>query len=290
MALVPRFETELTLQDALHGIQFLAYLLLVLISFVQASYQTAPLDEVPIGVTDVRPSALHKIEGYLMQGDRRQAYQYALDQKLWAHAMIIASSIDKESWKEVVNEFLRKELAASSAQLRGSNVATPQYPQSSWESLRVAYSFFSGQGPAASERCHLLFSLSPYKYFAVQELAPPALLQRPAGILPTLPVSAAMTPRTPNFAALQPPLNIPLENLAKWAETVAMMISSPFTPTSETSGALVALGDQLMANDWTEAAHVWFVVLIRTDVYSLMTIFIHLVICYHPSPFHLSLP
>ncbi len=109
------------------------------------------------------------------------------------------------------------------------------------------------------------FPLSPYKCFAVQELAPPVLLQRPAGILPSLPVSA-MTPRTPNFAVLQPPLNIPPENLAKWAETVAMMISSPFTPTSETSGALVALGDQLMANDWTEAAHVWFVALIRTDV------------------------
>jgi hypothetical protein len=95
-----------------------------------------------------------------MQGDRRQAYQYALNQKLWAHAMIIASSIDKESWKEVVNEFLRKELAASSEQLRGSNVAAPHYPQRSWESLRVAYSFFSGQGPVASECRYLLSSLS----------------------------------------------------------------------------------------------------------------------------------
>lgn len=66
-----------------------------------------------------------------------------------------------------------------------------------------------------------------------------------------------MTPRTPNLSAFQSPLSISPENLAKWAETVAMMISPPFTPTSESSGALIALGDQLMASDWTEAAHVW---------------------------------
>jgi hypothetical protein len=56
---------------------------------------------------------------------------------------------------------------------------------------------------------------------------------------------------------MQPALNIPSENLSKWAGTVAMMISSPFTPSAETHGVLVALGDQLMANNWIEAAHAW---------------------------------
>lgn len=126
------------------------------VSFVQASYQKTQHDEAPISVTDVRPSALHKIERCLMQGGRRQACQYAMDQKLWAHAMVIASSIDKESWKEVVNEFLHKELASSSAHVRGSNVAA-HHAQYSWESLRVAYSYFSGQGAAAGKRRYFRF-------------------------------------------------------------------------------------------------------------------------------------
>ncbi len=43
----------------------------------------------------------------------------------------------------------------------------------------------------------------------------------------------------------------------KWAEIVAMMISS--TITTDTSSALTALGDQLLVNQYVEAAHVWFV-------------------------------
>lgn len=55
---------------------------------------------------------------------------------------------------------------------------------------------------------------------------------------------------------MQPPsASVPLESLAKWAETAAMVISSPLT--TETSAALTALGDQLLANDWVEAAHAW---------------------------------
>jgi len=87
---------------------------------------------------------------------------------------------------------------------------------------------------------------------SVQELATPNLLQRGFGRL--LPPS--ITPRTPNFAPIQPPSSsVPLESLAKWAEIAAMVISSPMT--TETSAALTALGDQLLANDWVEAAHAW---------------------------------
>ena len=56
---------------------------------------------------------------------------------------------------------------------------------------------------------------------------------------------------------MHPALNIPPGKLSKWAETVAMMVSSPFTPSPEMNGALVALGDQLMANNLIEAAHAW---------------------------------
>jgi hypothetical protein len=103
--------------------------------------------------------------------------------------------------------------------------------------------------------CYFLFIAHIYP---VQEFAPRTLLPRSVGVLqPLAPSLSAVTPRTPNFATMQPVLNIPPEKLSKWAETVAMMISAPFTPSPEVNGALVTLGDQLMANDWIEAAHVW---------------------------------
>lgn len=118
-----------------------------------AVYKGVAFDEPPLSVTMLRPSALDKIQELLLLGDRRQAYQFAMDGKLWAHAMVIASSIDKDSWKEVVNDFLRTELGfkedvgpSPSTIVSGDPVAGRK---SNWESLRVAYSLFSGQGAAS---------------------------------------------------------------------------------------------------------------------------------------------
>ncbi|KAF8910947.1 Sec23-binding domain of Sec16-domain-containing protein [Gymnopilus junonius] len=220
--LVPRLENLTTgLQDSVS---------------LQAAFHSMPLDEAPISVTSLRPSTLDKIEELLLQGDRRQAYQFATDQKLWAHAMIIASSIDKESWKDVVNDFLRSELGNKEDGHGSFLHSSPSHKNR--DTLRVAYSLYSGQGMAA-----------------VQELAPVNLLQRATNRLqaPMVPVVPSMTPRTPNFPPSQPNISLPPESLVKWAETAAMIISSPLTP--ETAAALTTLGDQLFANDMTEAAH-----------------------------------
>uniref|UniRef100_A0A8H7Y1B2 Protein transport protein sec16 n=1 Tax=Psilocybe cubensis TaxID=181762 RepID=A0A8H7Y1B2_PSICU len=219
-ALVPRLESLTNLQD---GVSLQAF-------------NTGPVDETPISVVTLRPSTLDRIEDLLLQGERRQAYQFAMDQKLWAHAMIIASSIDKESWKEVVSDFLRTELSSKEEVPRGvTNGGGIQSHKNNRESLRVAYSLYSGQGPAA-----------------VQELAPVNLLQRATGRLQVqTPIAPLITPRTPNFPVLQQ--NLPAEALSNWAQTAAMIISSPLTP--ETSGALTALGDQLLSHNWVEAAH-----------------------------------
>ena len=99
--------------------------------------------EIPISVVSLNPSSLDKIQGFLLRGERREAYQYALDEKLWAHAMIIASSIDKEAWKDVINEFLKNELRPKNL-VSGTDKLT-----NGRECLRVAYSLFSGQGAAA---------------------------------------------------------------------------------------------------------------------------------------------
>lgn len=101
--------------------------------------------EVPISTNILRPSHLGKIQDFLLQGKRREAYHYALDERMWAHAMVIASGIDKEAWKEVVNEFLKAELGPNTVKdgtAAGSNGR---------ESLRVAYSLYSGQGPSAGK-------------------------------------------------------------------------------------------------------------------------------------------
>lgn len=90
----------------------------------------------------VKPSALDKLQGLLLRGERKLAYRHALDEKLWAHAMLISSSMDKESWKEVVGEFIRTELGVDAVRAKSE-------PSNGRESLRVAYSLFAGHGAAA---------------------------------------------------------------------------------------------------------------------------------------------
>lgn len=89
----------------------------------------------------VKSSALDRIEELLLRGDKKQAYRYALDEKLWAHALLISSSIDKESWKEVAHEFIKTELSQNAADgtLAGR------------EALQVAYGLFAGDGATASK-------------------------------------------------------------------------------------------------------------------------------------------
>ena len=65
------------------------------------------------------------------------------------------------------------------------------------------------------------------------------------------------TPMSANFPPALPSLQLPKDILAKWKETVGMILSG--TLTTESSSALTALGDQLAANNWVEAAHVWYV-------------------------------
>ncbi|KAF7294895.1 Protein transport protein sec16 [Mycena indigotica] len=195
--------------------------------------------EAPIMAPVLRPEALEKIQEFLVRGERRKAYHFALDEKLWAHAMIIASSVDRDAWKEAVNEFLRAELGPNSlgdsAQLKNGR-----------EGLRVAYSLYSGQGAAA-----------------VQEMVPQNLLSRAAGRLQLPTAAPHKTPLTPNFAAPATANNIPTESLASWAETAAMLLSSPMT--SDTSAALTALGDQLLAHQWVEAAHACYLLSPQTS-------------------------
>ena len=85
-------------------------------------------------------SAMRKIQELLLRGEKQKAYHYALDERLFAHALVIASGIDKEAFKEAVNDFVRSDLGVEAGA-----------PTNGLESLRVAYSLFSGQPSMAGE-------------------------------------------------------------------------------------------------------------------------------------------
>lgn len=118
-------------------------------------------NEVPVSVTTLKPSALEKLQEFLIRGERRQACHYALDEKLWAHAMVIASSIDRDAWQEVAKEFIRAELGSKDLKDSGTkpndsrrgSLLTPT--SDGRESLRAAYSLFAGQGAASGIYTHL---------------------------------------------------------------------------------------------------------------------------------------
>ena len=211
-------------------------------------------NEAPISVTTLKPSALEKIQEFLIRGERRQACHYALDEKLWAHAMVIASSIDRDAWQEAVKEFIRVELGSNDAQ---DDKIRPN-DSNSRESLRVAYSLFAGQGAASGTTFTSYSVVTDSLFTLVQAMLPPAQLSRTVDnkLAPPPPPSLALTPISPNFPGIVP-ANLPVEVLAKWSETVTMMISNSTSP--ETSTALTAIGDHLSANQWIEAAHVWYI-------------------------------
>ena len=170
--------------------------------------------------------------------------------------MIIASSIDKEAWKEVVNEFIRSELnSQSAADTTAPGRRDMMPPGTGREPLKVAYSLYSGQG-AASSRCTVpccVYRLTDFAMQTVQALVPPTPLAKMGEKLQPTALSH-ITPISANFSS---PVTVPVDVLNKWPSTAAMLIPGPSV--SECSAALLALGDCLLANHLVEAAHAWYV-------------------------------
>ncbi|KAI6022685.1 Sec23-binding domain of Sec16-domain-containing protein [Pisolithus marmoratus] len=224
-------------------------------------------NETPVSITTTRPSALDKIQALLVRGERRQAYHYALDEKLWAHAMIISSSIDKEAWKEVVGEFLKAELGVHGPQhALVARVNDNMPPRANGrECLRVVYSLFSGQGPAASKGFLFVSWIRFDVPVTVQELVPTNILsgaatrlQVPAPHLPHI------TPMSPNFPSAVTATQVPPEPLLKWPEIVASALTDVSNP--EWSAAITALGDYLLSHQQVEAAHVCYMLSPQTSM------------------------
>ncbi|KAI9813838.1 MAG: vesicle coat component [Pycnora praestabilis] len=65
----------------------------------------------------------------LLRGDREKAVWLAVDKRLWAHAMLISSTLPKTVWKQVIQEFVRQEVKTIGADT---------------ESLAALYEIFAG--------------------------------------------------------------------------------------------------------------------------------------------------
>ncbi|KAB8270270.1 Sec23-binding domain of Sec16-domain-containing protein [Aspergillus minisclerotigenes] len=73
--------------------------------------------------------SLESIRNSLLVGNREKAVWDAVDNRLWGHAMIIASTLDRSVWKQVVQEFVRREVKSTT----GNS-----------ESLAALYEIFAG--------------------------------------------------------------------------------------------------------------------------------------------------
>lgn len=87
---------------------------------------------------------MDKLEHLLAQGDREGACQFATENDMWAHALIISQSHNPEHFKRVISQFIDRELFSSSTEL------IPQIPGDK-KALRMLYSVFSGAGADAGK-------------------------------------------------------------------------------------------------------------------------------------------
>lgn len=77
----------------------------------------------------VNPRVVQSIREHLVKGEREKAAWMAVDERLWGHAMLISSTLTKDIWKQVIQEFVRKEVKSAG---------------SGNESLAVLYEVFAG--------------------------------------------------------------------------------------------------------------------------------------------------
>lgn len=77
----------------------------------------------------VDPVTTESIRKHLLRGEREKAVWLAVDNRLWSHALLISSTLDRTVWKQVVQEFVRQEV-----KVIGANT----------ESLAAVYEIFAG--------------------------------------------------------------------------------------------------------------------------------------------------
>ncbi|KAJ5778874.1 hypothetical protein N7457_006594 [Penicillium paradoxum] len=85
--------------------------------------------ETPLQPDAVDSQWLEELRLHLICGDREKAVWSAVDRRLWGHAMILASTMDRSISKQVTQEFVRREVRSKTANT---------------ESLAALYEIFAG--------------------------------------------------------------------------------------------------------------------------------------------------
>ncbi|CAG8498209.1 3942_t:CDS:2, partial [Scutellospora calospora] len=136
----------------------------------------------------ISPKAIDTLQELLLKGDRVSAINHAINENLWAHALIIASCVNKDQWKEVVNGFIRHELGS---QLGDASQSSGR------ESLRPANTTkFPPISPVTN----------------ISQLPPANVRYSPVSMNTLYPSSATC--------------DIPIESLDKWRETLTMILAN----------------------------------------------------------------
>lgn len=56
------------------------------------------------------PESIEALRRLLLQGEQEKAVWYAADQRLWAHSLILASTLHPDIWRQALQEFIRQEI------------------------------------------------------------------------------------------------------------------------------------------------------------------------------------
>lgn len=115
------------------------------LDFTASSFATAS--------SSSKPANLDHLQALLLRGEKKQAVHFATDEKMWGHALVISSCIDKQTWGEVVKAFARSELPSSE-----------EGGAKGRDALRLTYEMFGGAGTGESRNAfprHVSFELTP---------------------------------------------------------------------------------------------------------------------------------
>ena len=81
-----------------------------LISGVQTEDRMMTSGVSPAGIQSADPDTVHGIKEALLAGDREGAIWKAVDKRLWGHALLISSTVSRDFWKQVIQEFVGQEI------------------------------------------------------------------------------------------------------------------------------------------------------------------------------------
>ncbi|KAI9728717.1 MAG: Protein transport protein Sec16B [Chrysothrix sp. TS-e1954] len=124
----------------------------------RSSISAADMNSLDVKADAVNPQVVQAIRAELTKGDREKAVWQAADHRLWGHAMLIASTMSSSVWKQVSQEFVKKEVRAHAADIQSLAALYEVFAGNADESIdelvpvsaRAGFQMMTAQGPSQS--------------------------------------------------------------------------------------------------------------------------------------------